>query len=412
MTQPESPTGVQVAPGDPGALLQAAGWHDNLADGLDGHAALISDAASSVAPSWDGEAAASYQTLSSMVSAHFRTAAGTSRAAAASLRRYGNELDHLQREGMQALHQAEHWLGQVHTWTTRLNAANTAVRTAQDQVSAAQAQLNTAASMDAKGMALAAAASARLRTAQDALYKAQHDQRKAQRELTDAQHQLTHWQQRGARLFTEARNAAMQATGELAPLSVPAPPLAGPAATPNVFSSGLLPATPNDWALGGLGGWGAYKGKWADKTVGDLEHQQRLNRTKIARDRIIAEDPNASESARAAAEKDLSRLGGDQRAIDSAISDASRWGNYADHFVGPAAGVVDAATHIADGDSVPKAAAEGIGSTVGGYAGAAGGAAACDATGVLAPVSPLCAGAGGAVGGWVGDKLGGLIGDL
>ena len=412
MTQPESPTGVQVAPGDPGALLQAAGWHDNLADGLDGHAAMISDAATSVGPAWNGEAAASYQSLSSMVSAHFRTAAGTSRSAAASLRRYGNELDHLQQEGMKALHQAEHWLDQVHTWTTWLNAANTAVTTAQGEVSAAQVQLNTAISMDAKGVALAASASARLRTAQGALQKAQDDQRRAQHELTDAQHQLTHWQTRGAQLFTDARNAAMQATGELTPLSVPAPPLAGPAAMPNVFTDGLLPVTPNDLALTGLGGWGAYKGKWADSTVEDLEHRQRLNRTQIARERIIADDPDASESDRASAASKLEQLGEDQRGLDSAISDASRWGNYADHLVGPAAGVVDTVTHIADGQSVPKAAAEGIGSTVGGYAGAAGGAAACDATGVLAPVSPICAGAGGAIGGWVGDKLGGLIGDL
>jgi exonuclease VII small subunit len=412
VTQPDSPTGVQVAPGDPGALLHAAGWHDNLADGLSGHSAMITDAATSVAPAWNGEAAASYQALSSLVSTHFSTAAAASRSAAASLRRYGNELDRIQREGMQALHHAEHWLDQVHTWTTRLNDANTAVTTAQGEVNAAQTQLNTAVSMDAKGVALAASASARLRTAQDALDKAKDDQRKAQHELTDAQHQLTHWQQRGARLWTDARDAAMTATGELTPLAVPAPPMAGPAPGSNIFTDGLLPATPPEWALTGLGGWSGYKGKWADKTVDDLEHQQRLNRSKIARDRMIADDPDASEPARASALSDLDHLGEDQRTLSSAIGDASRLGNYADHFAGPAGGLIDAGSHIAEGQSVPKAAAEGLASTIGGYGGAAGGAAACDATGVLAPISPLCAGAGGAIGGWAADKLAGLVSDL
>ncbi len=53
-----SASGVQVATGDPGGLFQAAGWHTNLAEGLDTHASMIADTAASVAPSWEGEAAA------------------------------------------------------------------------------------------------------------------------------------------------------------------------------------------------------------------------------------------------------------------------------------------------------------------------------------------------------------------
>src|SRR5947209_11718472 len=87
-----SETGVRVASGDPGALQNAASWHAELADGLETHARTISGAATSVAASWQGEAAASYQDLSTLVAEHFHAAASTSRTAAAALKRYAAEL--------------------------------------------------------------------------------------------------------------------------------------------------------------------------------------------------------------------------------------------------------------------------------------------------------------------------------
>jgi uncharacterized protein YukE len=405
---PESPTRVQVASGDPGALMQAAGWHDDLADGLAGHASTIAGSAASLSPAWNGEAAASYQTLSTLVANHFHAAATTSRSAANSLRRYAQELERLQREGTQALHEAEHWLDQVHTWTTRLHDADTAVRTASTQVSQAEGELRTAASMDAKGVALAAAAAARLRTAQDALHKAQGDQRRAQHGLDDANHQLTHWQRRGEQLWHDAQDAAMHATGELAPLSIPAPPLAGAPVNPSSLTS-MFPSNPVDLSLFGLSGWSSYKHVWAEKAADDIRHEQRLNRSRIAEQRILADDPDLPEAARTAAGDEASRLGAVNRSLTGGLSDAERWAHYTNRLVGPAAGLLDTVSHLEDGDNPVKAAGSGIAATVGGYAGEAAGAGACDSTGVLAPVSPLCGAVGGAVGGWLGDKVGDLI---
>jgi hypothetical protein len=239
-----SDTGVQVATGDPGQLFQAAQWHLDLADGLSAHGHTIATAATSVSSSWTGEAAASYQALSGIVAAHFWNTAGISRTAAASLHRYGSELARLQLEGVQALRQAEHWLGEVNTWTARVQTANDAVTRAQGAVQTAETTLSHA-TAGPHGTAVPAAA-AQVRTAQDDLTRAQSEQRKAQHELDDAQHQLSHWQKRGAELWHEAQAAAIRATGELQPLTVAAPPLAG-APFSGLPGPSLPPATDNPW---------------------------------------------------------------------------------------------------------------------------------------------------------------------
>ncbi len=220
-----SGAGVEVAPGDPGQLFQAAQFHSELADSLSAHGSTIAGAAESVSPSWTGEAAASYQALSGIVAAHFWHASGISRAAAATLRRYATELARLQREGLQALHEAEHWLGEVHTWTERLREANDAVTRAQGALRVAQMAYSDAAA-NPHGTAVSSAASAVTR-AQGELTQAEGVQRRAQHALEDAQHLLTHWQRRGAELWGEAQTAAIRATGELEPLNVAPPPMPG-----------------------------------------------------------------------------------------------------------------------------------------------------------------------------------------
>ncbi|MGB9183311.1 MAG: hypothetical protein WCB67_04535 [Solirubrobacteraceae bacterium] len=135
-TVPTDP-GVQVATGDPSRLQAAAGWHNDLADGFDAHAATIASSAASISGVWDGEAANSYQRLSAIVAAHFRAGADRARTAAATLRRFADTLERCQREGTQARHQAEHWLQEVTTDTTKLQNAQTTVTNAQTAVTRA-----------------------------------------------------------------------------------------------------------------------------------------------------------------------------------------------------------------------------------------------------------------------------------
>jgi hypothetical protein len=405
--------GVQVATGDPGAIQNAADWHSNLADQFDQHAGTVSGAASSVASSWQGEAAASYQDLSTIVANHFHSAAATSRTAAASLRRYATELERCQREGQRALQEAEHWLTEQTTWQGKLDDANKAVHTAQGQVHDAQTALTTATAMGPKGAAAAGAAATRLHTAQDALTKAQDDQRKAQNHLDEATHQLAHWRRRGLQIWHEAQDAAIRATGELEPLSVPAPPLAGIPApgVPDSFS--LFPQSPLDWTGVGIGATSGYAATWAEQQIRLLRLERRGLLSAAARQEVIADSPVLSDGTRSAAASEARTLSSEAGGLASKIDGLGNLGRAATEHLGfGIGGLVDAAGHIADGQSPGKAAAEGAGSAVGGTAGAVAGAGACDSTGILAPVSPLCGAAGGAVGGWVGDKIGGLIGDL
>ncbi len=393
-----SDTGVQVPTGDPGRLLSAASWHFATADGLDAHAGTVSSAAASVAPTWQGESAAAYQTLSGLVADHFRAAASTARTAAQTLRRYGTELERLQQQGRQALQQAEHWLAEVRTWTTRLTAADAAVITAQGQVTAAQGELRTAVSLDARGAALAAAAQARLSAAQGALTRAQTEQRRAQRELQNAQHQLSHWQQRGRQIWHEAQSLAVQATGELAPLSVPAPPLAS-AATPATW----LPQSPFEWAGVGVSGVSGYWASRVAQQLPDAINARSAARGEYYRLKNRAESPLYSSEQRAAAASQARELAPGVAAADSEVSGLAQAGRFASRSLGFLGGAGDAAVHLAQGDGAGKSAGAGLGSTVGGVALGAMGAAAC---------GPPCAAAGAVVGGFVGDKMGGALGGL
>lgn len=270
------------------------------------------------------------------------------------------------------------------------------------QVRAAQTELSSAGAMGPKGAGLAAAAAARLRTAQDALTRAQAEQRKAQHEQQNAQHQLTHWQQRGEQLWHEAQMAAVQATGELEPLSVPAPRLAGAPAAGSLFggpllsggSSGGLPwEVPS--TLSGVS-YAASVFGGAHTAVHDLASGAgRTLRT------------GATVGERRIASQVLRQAGG----LGKDLSPIAR-------VAGPAGAVANLAGDLANGDSPRRAGLETAGSAVvgGGAAAVVGGG--CEASagvvsaGVATPLCVVAGGAAGALGSLAGSELGKLADEL
>ena len=220
--------GVSAPTGDPAAVSAAATWHDNLGDFLSGTAGTIQYTVGSLTGAdWDGDAARSYATLAVLVGEHFQTAAGTARSAATTLRRYANELEQLQKEGVKAVDQTVHWMQRKITDDARLTKANGSVTTAQAAVDSATRTLT---SFTAPGGAVAAA-SAALPGAQAALHAAQVEQRAAQKDVDTDEREITRWQMRARQVWQEAQNAAARATGSLEPLAVAPPPLAGAPAT-------------------------------------------------------------------------------------------------------------------------------------------------------------------------------------
>jgi hypothetical protein len=406
VTLPPDP-GFQVPPGDPGQLSAAADWHSTLADGLDSHAATIEGTAGSLAPVWEGSAASSYQALSGMITAHFRTAAGTSRTAAGSLRRYAGELVRCRREGAQALSQAEHWLAKGHADEVKLTAAQTAVTTAQGEVTAADSGVMNAANVVGHGAAgLAAAAASQLRAAQDRLTQARTAERNAQQALTEDEHQFTHWQARGRQAWQEAVTAAETATGSLEPLSVAPPPLAAGMALP--FSG-----SPADWYGLGVGMFGGF---WTSVARGDLTAARSAVQN-LFRDYGAAydasRDPSLGPGERAAAAERADALAPEIRSVVASEPGVSSSLNFGEHFLGyGAAGLGDAAVRIASGENVGRSSLQGAGAAIGGGLGEVGGTAACASTGLLAPVAPVCGAVGAGVLGTLGDLAGGGVDTL
>ena len=194
---------------------------------LDDFARHVSGTAGSLAPSWTGEAATAYGALSAIVSAHFRGAADTSRAAAAGLARYSAELDRCQREGLTATREAERCLDEIKTQNGRMQAAQQAATMAQNALSAARAEGTMARAAGPLGAPFAAAADAQATAAQGALAGAHNDAQAASRALAQAEHELKLWQTRGRRAWEDAQSAADRATATLHGLTIAPPPLAG-----------------------------------------------------------------------------------------------------------------------------------------------------------------------------------------
>jgi uncharacterized protein YukE len=219
--------GFPVATGDSGLIAEAAKRFSNVAGALTGHAGTVQGTAGSLASSWTGLAASSYQELSSIITTHFEAAAGSSRTVATSLNRYASELERCQREGMTATWEAERCLKEIQAQTTRLQAARDAASAAQGALSAARAEGAIARAAGPLGAPFAAVAHIQASASQTALTGAQSDQQAATRELQHAQDELAMWQARGRRAWDEAQTAADRATGSLQALTIVPPPLAG-----------------------------------------------------------------------------------------------------------------------------------------------------------------------------------------
>lgn len=231
--------GFSVAPGDPGSLTSAAAWHQDLADSLELHEATIRGAASTVMSTWNGEAATAYGSLSQLVAGRFAFAALVSRDAARTLHAYAAELERCQREGTQALHEAEHWLTEQNTWQSRLDDANRRIGDAQGKIADAQATLTNPLMTGPFSSAFTGPARAQLAAAERELTQAQSDARTATRELRHAEEEVIRYQQRGRQAWDEAITAAQRATGAIGAVEIPPPPLAGFAAPDRVPLSGV-----------------------------------------------------------------------------------------------------------------------------------------------------------------------------
>jgi hypothetical protein len=256
LPDPGTDPGVTVSTGDPGRLYAAATTHETMANTFQAHSTAVSGTAQALSGGWSGDSAFAYQALSGEVAAHFANVSTTSHNAASSLRTFAGTLEHSQEEGQRALAQAKRWLAEKRTWTTQYNDATKRVTQAQTDIIGAKADLAAATAMDAKGAALATAASARLKTAQQALIQAQGDQGKARTELDHASTELTRAQRLGDAAWHDAQVAAVRATGELAPLQLPAPPMPGQVSG-SLFSSPpgspLAPPGATDAAGAGVG---------------------------------------------------------------------------------------------------------------------------------------------------------------
>lgn len=389
--------GVQVATGDPGQLQDAAAWHTSLANGLEAHAATVSHAAGGLASAWNGEAAASYQQLSTIVAAHFRAGADRARTAAVTLRRFASELERCQREGRAALRQAEHWVQEIGRDEAKLRTAQTAVTNARNAVTRAQHDLTVAAGAGAAAGKLTAAAGRELTAARHQLTQAQAQERAAQRALTDARNQLTHWQAVGARAWHEAQTAAERASGSLAPLSVPPPPLAGaPAAPGGPFAEAApLAAGGLPWEVGAgatVIGYGADGVEGAAKGVSGLASWAgRTLRT------------GATAEERSAAAPILREAG-------SLGKDLEPWAKVA----GPVGTAVGFGAGVAGGESPVRAGLETAGSVAGGTVagGAVGGLREAGTLGLGTPGCVVAGAGAAAAGSWIGEKVGSGIDDL
>lgn len=225
--------GVSAPTGDPDSLLAAASWHENLSGFFENTVTTLQFTVGSLSgANWSGEAASSYQALTGLVIGHFRQAATTASAAADALRRYGTKLAQLQQDGVAAVKQVVHWMTVLQADQKKLQTARAHVTAAQTALTDAQAAAN--AQITAHGPALIAIANARAQQvsqAQVALQTAQTAERAGQKAVDDDERQAHSWQAKARLIWHEAQNEAALATGNLEPLEVPPPPLAGAPAT-------------------------------------------------------------------------------------------------------------------------------------------------------------------------------------
>ena len=212
-----------VAPGDPGALNQAADWHEQTATGLTQHASTISQVTAATLPQWQGDAAGAYATLASDLVSSFQVAGRVSAANGAIYRSCGRMLEEYQRIGNDAMKQALHWCNEVTTESGKVTDAQGAVTRAQTAVTTAQQTYTTALGQPALAGGAVVAAGRALGVAQGQLRQAQGDLRRAQHALEHAERQVDHYDRLGTEAFHDAEHAVATLTG--LHIDLPVPPM-------------------------------------------------------------------------------------------------------------------------------------------------------------------------------------------
>jgi len=96
--------GLETFPvtGDPGAVRLHAGGLQGTSNLLSGQGQQISSISSALAPHWNGEAASSFQSLSSRIAGAFGSAASTIEDAAGRLLSYATQLENFQSQAATA----------------------------------------------------------------------------------------------------------------------------------------------------------------------------------------------------------------------------------------------------------------------------------------------------------------------
>jgi hypothetical protein len=242
VTLPVDP-GVSAPTGDPDSLLAAASWHENLSGFLENTVSTLHYTVGSLSgANWSGEAASSYQDLTGLVIGHFRQAATTASAAAEALRRYGATLAQFQQEGVAAVNQVVHWMTVRNADQKTLATAQADVTAAQTALTDAQAAANAPFTPHGSGaVSIAHARAQQVSQAQAALQTAQTAEWAAQKAVIHDDDQVHAWQNKARLIWHEAQNEAALATGNLQPLQVPPPPLAG---APVTFTDTLADDAP------------------------------------------------------------------------------------------------------------------------------------------------------------------------
>lgn len=219
--------------GDQDAITGLSTRLDGIEQAFQGHATTVQATAECVAPSWQGEAATAYLTLSSFVTAHFHSAAETARQAKVALQSWAAELARCKRESMLAVSESEHWMQQVKTQKQALTSAENTISTAQQTLTDAQNTLPLLKAMGPLGHSMIPGVEASATSAQHTLGQARQAAQAARRALDQARQELSLWRARGRQAWEDAEIAAVAATRSLAPLYFTPPPLAGlPVAVP------------------------------------------------------------------------------------------------------------------------------------------------------------------------------------
>lgn len=213
--------------GDSGAVTVQAGGLNETSRLLGGQGQQIAALSAQLHPSWTGEAASGFQSLSADVAGAFQEAAATIEGAAQLMLRYAADLEGLQREAQAAKLQSEHWHGEITTWTGRVTDAQTALTNAEGDLTNAQGQLTAAAAQGVKGAAAAARAGAAITRAKTAVRTAQDELTRARLKLTHAHEQFTHWQDRARTIRDSATTEGQELSAALLLITVVPPPLPG-----------------------------------------------------------------------------------------------------------------------------------------------------------------------------------------